>query len=101
MAVGAQARRYGVRIRKRESHTGMVKLSAEPSVGSMASLAGGRESRTHVTRIRGGLEVAGVTGIALRRQTLKLSRGRALVTGFAVDGGVRADQREAILMATH
>lgn len=37
-----------------------------------------------------------MAGEALRRKAFELANGRALVARIAVDGGVRANQRESI-----
>jgi hypothetical protein len=64
----------------------------------VALFAGGGESRRHVVRPGGSLVILGVTGVALRRQALELPDRRPLVTGIAIQSGVRAQQREAVLV---
>ena len=76
----------------------MVELRAHPVVHRVAVVAGLGQLQSDVvdagrSRIN---EILLVARVARCRQTLKLTHGRALVTGIAVHGGVRANQREAI-----
>lgn len=76
----------------------MVKLGARPAVEAMALFAGGGKTAGHVAGTGSCLVILGVAGIALGRQALKLSGGRALVTGGAVQGGMGPQQRKAVLV---
>ncbi len=66
----------------------------------MALFAGGRHIQGNVVDAKRPrvYEIFLVTRVAHRRQSLELTDGGALVTGVAVHGGMRADQREAIQM---
>src|SRR5579863_5991452 len=64
----------------------------------MAGLTVRGEGRGDVVGIGGVLKIPGVAGVALSGKTLELARGRARVASLAVDCGMRADQREAILV---
>ena len=50
--------------------------------------------------VAGALEFFRMAGIALRREPLELSRGGSRMAGFAINGSVRANQREAVLVVT-
>ena len=52
-------------------------------------------------RIAGGLEIRGVTGVALRRHGLKLAGRSSLMAGVAIHGRVRAGQRKTIIVLLH
>jgi hypothetical protein len=64
----------------------------------VARVAGGRELGADVIRIRSPLKILQVAGSAGGRQTLELAHGRALVAILALHSGVRAQQRETILV---
>ena len=51
-----------------------------------------------MARVRCRFEVAEMAGLAVRRKPLILPHRGAFMTGFALDCGVSADQRETILM---
>ena len=57
MAIEADARRIGVRIREWETHCGVVKGCRLPRNRGVALLAGLREPPSNVARIRGALEI--------------------------------------------
>src|ERR1700752_3808152 len=65
----------------------------------MASLARHGELAGRVIGIGGSQIVGLMAGIALRRHRLKLAVGRVLVTGIAIDSGMRPGQRKAVVMA--
>lgn len=101
MAVEANARRIGVRIREREAHACMIEFRIQPGIRSMASFASRRKSRRHVIRVGCRLKVVCVARVALRGKPLKLSRRCAFVARFAVNSRVCADQRKPILVIAY
>ncbi len=101
MAIEAHARRIRMCIGERESGACMVKFDVQPGVRPMATFARRGETRGHMVRVGRRLKVFRVAGVALGRETLKLPRCCAFVTRFAVNGRVRADQWEAILVTTY
>ena len=101
MTIEAHAGRIGVCIREREAEACMVEFCVQPCVRSMASFARGGETRGDMVRVNRGLEVFRVARIALGRESLKLSRGGACVARFAINRGVRTDQRKTILMVAY
>lgn len=76
----------------------VIKLGAEPTVDRMTALAGGREIQGDVTGILRFLVIRQVAGRALGRKALELADGGAFVAGLALDGGMSADQGEAVLV---
>jgi hypothetical protein len=64
----------------------------------MTGLAGGREIQGYVTGIFGFLVIGQVAGRALGRKALELAHGGAPVAGLALDGGMSAEQGEAVLV---
>jgi len=62
MAVETDARRIGVRIGQRESHSRVIKVGRLPRNGRVAGLAGLRKPSRNVIRIRCTLEILQVTG---------------------------------------
>jgi len=79
----------------------MIEFRVEPRVKSMTRFASRRKVRTCVVRIRRLLIIPLVAGNALRREPLKLSDCRTLVTFFALHRCVRAKKRKAVLMILH
>lgn len=75
----------------------MVEFRIEPAVHRMTALAGCRESQADVID-NGSKKVLLVAGIAGGRQADKLPGGCVLVTIFALQQGMRPNQRESILM---
>ena len=98
VAVDALPRRYRVPAGQLESHRRVVELRIQPVIGGVATLTRGGKLGGDVVWIGGLLEVRRVAGIARRRHRLKLAIGRALMTGVAVDGGVRPGQREPVIV---
>jgi hypothetical protein len=98
MAIEAYAGRIGMRIRQRETHACMIEFCVQPGICPVASFASCRETGGCVVGVGCGLKVIRVARVTLRRESLKLSRRCAFVTGFAVNGRVGADQRKPILM---
>jgi len=86
------------KIRWRRS---MIKFGTRPGVDRVAQLALRPETGCDVVRCRGLLEGVLMAGVALRRQALKLSYGRALVAVCAVQAGVPTDQRETVFVLPH
>jgi len=101
MAIETYAGRIGVRIREREAEACMVEFCVQPGVRPMASFARRGETCGDMVRVDRGLKIFRVARIALGREPLKLSCGCACVAGFAVNSGVRTDQRKAILMVPY
>lgn len=76
----------------------MIKLGAQPGIGTMALFASGGKAGGHVTWTRGRLILLGMAGIALRGQTLKLSGSRSFVAGGTIQGCVGSHQGKAVLV---
>lgn len=76
----------------------MVEVGVQPGVGAVASRAIGRECGRHMAGIRGGFEICGVAGVALRRHRLKLAAGGAFMAGVAVYGRMCSSQRETVVV---
>ena len=76
----------------------VVEAGAEPGIHPVALLARGGKSRLHVIGRRGRLVALGVAGVAIGGQTDELPRCRAFVAGIAVEHGMRAHQRKAVLV---
>jgi len=65
MTIGADPRGIRVGIRKRKTHTCVVKLGVQPGIRGVACFASRREARRHVVWVCCRLKIAGVAGIAL------------------------------------
>jgi hypothetical protein len=78
----------------------MVELCVEPAVHRMTALAGSRKPQTDVIN-NWSKKVLLVAGIAGGGQADKLPSRRVLVTVFALQQGVRPNQRESILVILH
>ena len=76
----------------------MIESGTQPGIDGVALLALGRESGGGVVGSVRLLESFLVAGIALNRESLKLSNGFALVAIGAIQTSVSADQREAIFV---
>lgn len=63
----------------------MIELGVEPGIESVTRLASRRELAGDVIWIGSLLVILGVARIALRRQTLKLARGRSRMAGIALE----------------
>jgi hypothetical protein len=96
--VAGGTRHIRMAIRQFEPGGVVIELRAQPTVKSVAGVAGGRELCTDVIRIRGLLKVLQVAGSAGRRQALELAHCRALVAVLALHRGVSAEKRKAILV---
>ena len=94
------ARQSGVHASQREPGVfQVIETGAVPGVHVVVALfAGGREPGGNVSGRGGLLKVFGVTGVTLRRETLKLSGCRALVAGVAIQRRVSAEQGETVLV---
>ena len=76
----------------------MIEASAEPSGDGMTLFASARETGGGVVGRCCLLIGCGVAGIALERESLKLSNRSALMAAVALQRCVRADQRKPVLM---
>ena len=101
MAIEAYTGRIGVPIREREADACMVEFCVQPRVCSVAIFARRGETGGHMVRVGCRLKVVRVARVALGREALKLSRGCAFVTRFAVNSRVCTDQRKTILMVAY
>lgn len=101
MAIETDPRRIGVRIGQGEAHARVIELCVRPTVCTVAKLTTDRETRGDMIRVGCTLVIRSVAGIAPGRKPLELPRGSARVTSFTVYRGMRADEREAILMITN
>ena len=82
----------------------MIELGVEPAVKVVAALAiGGGEGgpSAGVRRIGGVLPILEVAGVALRRKAVENSGGELRVALIALNGRVRAEKREAVLVILH
>ena len=88
-------------VGEKKSSRRVIECTGEKSVEAMAGLAiSGGESGTSLGMIGicGVLPVRQVAGIAVGWKPYEYTYGRALVAGIALDGGVRTEERETILM---
>lgn len=90
-------------MRPRQGESGeldVIELCAHPVVHGVARFAGGWQTQSDVIDASGFRidEIPLVTGVALRRKTLKLADRSALVTGVAVHARMSSDQRETVQM---
>jgi hypothetical protein len=79
----------------------VIELGIQPGIHAMALLAGGRKLGGHVVRIRGLLKSLRVAGVALGGQTLELADCGAFMAGITLQGGVRTDQGEPVLVVLY
>ena len=98
VAIGALPRRHRMSTAQRESHRIVIELGIHPVIAGMAGIAAGGKFRANVIGIGGGLKIFKVTRRTGRGQRLEVAGGAALVTGFAIHGGMRSRQREAIVV---
>jgi hypothetical protein len=98
VAIRALARWHCVPARQHEPCGRVVKLCVEPVIAGMAGVAGGGELCGNVVGICRGLEIFEVAGTASRGHRLEVAVRTAFVTGFAVHGGVRAGEGEAVIV---
>ena len=96
--VAGSAGHVGVACREREPRRAVVEFRSQPTIRRVAGLAGGREVRARVIGIRSGLKVLEMAGDTLRGKTLILAHGGALVAFLARYSGMRAEQRETVLV---
>lgn len=79
----------------------MIEFGVEPAVKVVATLAIGRGEggpSTRVRGIRGVLPILEVAGVALRGEAIENSGGELRVALVALDGRVRAEKWEAVLV---
>ncbi len=76
----------------------MIKLRIQPIVRAVALFAGCRVSEGDVVRGRGFFKVCFMTRNAQGGHGLELTVGGILVAGIAIDCGVSAGEREAIVV---
>jgi hypothetical protein len=88
----------GMAVGQEEAGGAVIEFRAEPTVKTMADVALGREVGGNVIGIRSLLVILQVAGSALRGQAEIDTGRRALVAGGTFHGGVRAKQRETILV---
>jgi hypothetical protein len=74
----------------------VIKADSKPVVEVMTLITTRRKTSSDVARTIGALIVGGVAGVALRRKSLELTNGGALMTGIAIQRGVCAQQRESV-----
>ncbi len=98
VAVAALAWRNRMCATQRESNRTVIELGIQPIISGMAGLALNRELARHVARIAGSLVIRCMTRIAFGRHRLELAGGNPFVTGIAIHSGVRAGQRETIIV---
>jgi len=99
--MAGRARHIGVAVGQKKTGSAMVKFCAQPTVESVAGLAGLRKRSRYVIRIRGLLKIRLVAGNASRRESQELPHRRSLVTVVALHRRVGAQQREAVLVIFH
>jgi len=76
----------------------VIKFHSKPIVHAVALFARSREACGHVAGTGGVLIVGCMAGVALRCQPLELPSRCAFVAGVTFQGGMCAEQREAILV---
>lgn len=98
VAVGALARRHGVRVGQRKSHQVVIEFRIQPGIGGVAILAcDGKHSRD-VVRSSRILKVGLMAGITIGRHRAEVAVSSVLVASVAIDGGMGSGQREAIVV---
>ena len=107
VAVGAgidlTGRRQLVRISQQESRGVVVESRSVPTVKGVAGLASRREVCRYVVRniatdALGAIQIRLVTGNASRGKSLELANRCILMAVLALQGGVRTEEREAVLV---
>jgi len=99
VAIGAGPRRIRVASGQEEPCQRVIELRIEPIVRRVALFASsGKRGHARVFRIRCAIEILHMARQAVRGHGLELTVGRIFVAGIAIDGGMRAGQREAIVM---
>jgi hypothetical protein len=98
VTIGALARRHRMSTAQRESHRIVIELGIHPVIAGMAGITIGGKFSANVIGIGGGLKIFEVTRRAGRGHRLEVAGRAALVTSFAIDGGMRSRQREAIVV---
>ena len=66
VAIGADSRRIGMRVRERETYAGVVEFGIQPRAGAVTGFACGGKTRRYVIRIRCRLEIVCVARVTLR-----------------------------------
>ena len=102
--VAARTGHVGMAGRQGESGRSVIEGGSQPAIKFVAALAvagGKRRSRARMRRVRGLLPIFQVAGIATRRESEEYSRSRLLVAFLAVNRGMGAEKREAILVILH
>lgn len=101
MTVGTLARGDCMSARERKTSRTVIEVRAEPGIGVVAkSTVRGKATRS-VVGIAGGLEIRGVTGVAVGGHRLKTAGGSSLVARIAIHRRVRAGQGKAIVVLLH
>ena len=98
MAIGALARRHGMRSGEREARGGVVKPGIEPVVEAVALFAGRGELVDHMIRIRSCAKVGRMATVAIGGHRAVLADRLVLVTRGAIHCGVRSQQRKPVLV---
>ena len=92
------------RVHSCQRETGVlqvVKPASQPGIDGVTLFALRRKPAGHVIRRVRLRESTLMTGVALDRQPLKLSDGFALVAVRAIQSGVAAHKREAVVVLAH
>lgn len=98
VTIGARAWRNRVPASQWEPDRVVIEPGIQPVIGGMALVAGSGVSEGHVIGCLGLLEVRRMARITGCGHDLKPAVGRILVTGIAIDCGVRAGQGKAIVV---
>ena len=100
VAVGARYGRRGVPASQQETGRCVVELRVQPIVRRVAAFARRKEccAPSYVVRIRRFLEICLMARQAIRRHRLELAVARVLMASIAIYRGVRARQREAVIV---
>ena len=98
MAIGALARRHGMRSGERKARGGVVKPGVEPVVEAVALFAGRGELFDHMIRIRSCAKVGRMATVAIRGHRAVRADRLVLMTRGAIHCSVRSQQRKPVLV---
>lgn len=90
VAVRANTWRISVTTGEGKSDRVVIEGGVQPGIRAVTAIASGGETGADVGRICRRFEIRRVTRIALGRHRNELTACRSLMTGVAIDGGVRS-----------
>ena len=98
VGVTAGARRGRMQPGQGKSRSRVVEFSVQPVVKAVALRAIGRELAGRMVGIAGLIKVGCVAAVAIRRCRAEVAQRSVLMTGLALDRGMSAQKREAVLV---